>query len=184
MTNGFGAGFFAISLLAVLIGLALVAVLATLTAYWFHRETGRLPRLFHYLPNVIGVAVLASAGFGVLVLYDEAASLAALFASVALFPLLVVGGYLRRTSEASRREVVSTTVMVWGPTFLVGVVVVFGVTMGLQSVLGFAPGESRQFGLAWLAAGSGGLVIVVGMLLLGPRFGRLLGSGSASRAPD
>lgn len=184
MTNGFGAGFFAVSLLAVLIGLALVANLAVLVAYWFHRKRSRLPRWFHYLPIVIGVVVLATAGFGVLLLYDEAASLAALFALVAVIPLLVVGGYHRRTTDASDLEIVSTTVMAWGPTFLVGVVLVFGVMIGLQSALGLAPGESRQLGLAWLAAGSGGLAVVVGMVLLGPRIGRLLGARPASRPPD
>lgn len=174
MSNGFGAGFFAISLLAVLGVLALLDVLVAAGWYAYQRRTGGRPPLVRYLPAVVLAAVLAVAGFGVLVLYDEAASLAWLVASTALLPLLVVGVYLDRTTALARPDVVAATVLAWGPAFVTGVLVVFGTRSGIDAVLGLTVGESRQLGVAWLAAAVGGLVVVLGMLALSSRLVGLL----------
>lgn len=174
MSNGFGAGFFAISLLAVLGVLALLDVLVTAGWYVYQRRTGdRLP-LLRYLAAVVLAGVLAVAGFGVLVLYDEAASLAWLVASTTLLPLFVVGVFLDRTTALARLDVVAATVLAWGPAFVPGILVVFGARSGIDAVLGLTIGESRRLGVAWIAAAVGGLVVVLGMLALSSRLVGLL----------
>lgn len=55
MSNGLGAGFAALSLLAVLGGLAAVSVLATGGAALIGRRAGRLPTPLRYLSVAVGV---------------------------------------------------------------------------------------------------------------------------------
>lgn len=181
MTNGLGAGFFALTLLAVLAGLALLVVLVTVAVYAFDRRTGRVPALLTYLVVVVGAVALGVTGFGILVLYDVAPPVAGLLALTALVPILVVGGYLDRTTELGRVDVVATTVMAWGPTFLVGLVVVFGVASGINAVFDLAPAESLQAGIPWIASAVGGLAIVLGMLPVSDRLGGVVHSATATR---
>lgn len=181
MSNGLGAGFFALTILAVLAGLAILVTIATVASAVYHRRTGQMPTPLRYLLVVICLGVLGVAGFGILVLFDEAPAAAWLVGSIVVVPLLVVGAYLDRTTGFSRIEVVTTTVMAWGVPFLLGVVVVFGVTNGIGSVFDLAPAESRQLGVPWIAATVGGLAIILGMLPLGNRLGRMLHSATGVR---
>lgn len=174
MSNGLGTGFAALSLIAVLAGLALLVVLSTIVSCAFYRRTGHTPPPLRYLFVVIGIGVLGVTGFGILALADEAPVLAWLFACVALVPLVVVRLYLSRTTGLTRVEAITTTVMAWGLPFLLGVVVAFGVTNGLNAAFGLAPAESRRLGIAWIASAVGGLTVVLGMLPIGARLGGMV----------
>lgn len=174
MSNGLGAGFFAITLLAVLAGLALLVVLSTGVSWVWYRRAGRVPAPLRYLLVAVGVGVLGVAGFGVLVLFDEAPAVAGLFALLVVVPLLVAGGYLERTTGLGRLDVAATTVMAWGLPFLLGVVVVFGVTTGLSSAFDLAPAEFRRLGVAWAGAAVGGITVVLAMIPLGTRLGAVV----------
>lgn len=169
MSNGLGAGFAAITLLAVLAGLSFLVALAAGTAYALHRRMGRIPWPLRLLVVVVGVVVLGVAGFGVLALFDEAPPVAGLLAATVLAPLLAVGGYLFRTMESPYVDVAATTVLAWGFLFLPGVAVAFGVTAGASDVLGLTTGESRRLGVPWLASAVGGSTVVLGMLIVGSR---------------
>lgn len=177
MSNGLGAGFASLTILVALTGLACLGILATITRFAFYRRTGRLPASFRYLHGAILAVVLAVAGFGVLALYDEAPAAAGVFALTVLFPILVGGFYFDRTTERSRFDVAITTFMTWGPSFLVGVVFVFGTMVGVSSIFDLAPAETRQMGIAWLASTVGGVVVVLGMIFVGTRLRGLIGSG-------
>jgi hypothetical protein len=167
MSNGLGSGFFGLTLLAVLVGLALVGVLATGVAYATHRRGSPMPAPLRYLFPAVGAGVLGVTGFAVLVMFDEAPALAGLFTLVAFAPFVIVGGYLARTTDLGRVKVFTLTTMAWGLPFLLGVFVAFGSMNGLTSALGVSPAGSED--LAWVASAIGGLTIVVGMLLLKTR---------------
>lgn len=169
MSNGLGAGFAALSLLAVLGGLAAVSVLAAGGAALFGRRTGRLPAPLRYLSVAVGGAVVAVAGFAAVGLADEAPAAAGLFAMIGLVPPLFCGGYLRRTTDGERSDVVVTTALAWGLPFLLGVVVVFGVNAALTATFELPTGGARQRGVPWLASAAGGLAVTVGTVLLAER---------------
>lgn len=169
MAAGFGAGFATITIMAVLVLLALGSSLATVAAVLLHRRSGRVPVGLQYLLVAIGVLGVGVLVFAVVAMSDEAPAAAGLFAVLGLVPLLVGGGFLARTTGAGRLEVATTTVMAWGPPFLLGVLVTVGVMNGIRAGLDLAIGEARRWGLPWLAAASGGLVVVAGLLPLGTR---------------
>jgi hypothetical protein len=181
MSNGLGAGLFAITLLTVLAGLALLVVMATVAAAVFDRRSGRVPMGLRYLHVAICAGVFGVAVFAVLALYDEAPVAAGLFTAIVVVPCLLVSGYLARSTDLARLDVVAATVMAWAIAFFVGVGVSLGITTGMETVLDLAPAESRQLGVAWVAAASGGLVVVLAMIPLGTRLGRLLVPASRAR---
>lgn len=181
MSNGLGTGFFALTLLAVLAGLAILVVVTTIASAVYHRRTNYTPTPVRYLLGVLCVGVLGVAGFGVLVLYDEAPAAAWLFASFVVGPFLVVGSYLVRTTGLSRFDVITTTVMAWGIPFFLGVAVALGSLNGITSVFDLAPAESREMGVAWIAAAIGGVTIVLSMIPIGNSLSTVLYSETASR---
>lgn len=181
MSNGLGAGFFALTLLAVLGGLALLGLLGAIVSYVFHRQTDRTPLLLRYLLVLIGVGALGVAGFGVLIMYDEAPIVAGMFTSIALLPFLIVSVYLARTTQLLRVDVGATAVMAWSPSFLLGMAAAFGALSGINSVFNLTPVESRQLGIAWLAFAIGGIVIIFGMISLSKWLRRVVGSKTGTR---
>lgn len=179
MSNGLGAGFFAITLLAILAGLAILVILTTIAIALYHRRANYTPMWFRYLLVVLCAGVLGVAGVGILVLYDEAPAAAWVFTSFVGGPFLVVSIYLLRTTESSRFDVVVTTVMAWGVPFFIGVFVALGALYGINSVFDLAPAESRQMGVAWIAAAGGGITIVGSMIPIGNRLRKVLYSKTA-----
>ena len=181
MSNGLGTGFFALTLLAVLAGLAILVIVATIAFAVYVRRAGDTPRLARYLLGMLCAGVLGVAGFGILVLYDEAPVAAWLFTSFVLGPFLVVSSYLVRMTELSRFDVIAVTVMSWGIPFFLGVAVALGALNGINSVFDLAPAESRQMGVAWIAGLIGGVSIVLSMIPIGNHLSTMLYSGIASR---
>lgn len=181
MTNGLGAGFFALAVVAVVAGLAGLVIITTGVAAMYQRQTGELPALLGYLLVVLCLGVGIVAGFGILALFDEVAVVAWLLAWSVVVPLLGVGVYLDRRMALSRVEVITTTLMAWGVPFLLGMGVAAGVLSGMPSVFKLSPGETRQLGIAWIAATVGGFTVILGMLALGTRIGRFFYSAPVSR---
>jgi len=169
MTNGMGAGFAAISMLAVLAGLALLVMAATAVFYAVYRRSGQGPTILRYLLAAASAGVVGVSGFGIAMLYDEATILAGLLALVALAPFVLVGIHLNRTTGLARLDVIVTTVMAWGLTFLIGVVVTFGTMEGIGAALDLSQVELRRMGIGWVASTAGGLTILLGMLILSRR---------------
>ncbi len=174
MSNGLGVGFAALTSLAVLVGLALLAVLVTGGAYLVSRRTGHTLNAFRYLLLAIGVVVLGVSGFSVLALSDEAPALAGLFLLCTVLPGLVSAAYLASATTLSLLDIVATTTMAWGLLFLFGIGVVFGVQRGITSVFDFAPAESRHLGVPWIASTSGGIVLTLGMAVLAIRLSEVM----------
>jgi hypothetical protein len=181
MSNGLGAGFFTVSLLVALAGVAVFVALATTSCVVFFRRTSRVPQIVVYLMVAITIGVVGVAGFGILVLFDEASAAAWVFTSTVVLPFAVVGAYLARMTELPPSYVVSSTVMAWGLPFLLGIGVALGVKTGIETVSAVAPGESRQLGIPWIAAACGGLTIILAMLPLSTRLGEILVEGRAAR---
>lgn len=182
MSNGLGAGFGALTLLAALAGLSLLVALGAGVSYVLYRRTGRVPRPLRLPLVAVGVVVVGVAGFGVLALHDEAPPVAGLFVATVLAPFLVVGGYLLRTTESPLVDVAATTVLAWGLLFLPGVAVVIGVTVGASDVFGLAAAESQRLGVPWVASTIGGGTVVLGMLLVGSHLGDIFPASVS--APD
>lgn len=174
MSDGLGAGFFALSLLVALAGLAVVLALDGATAVALRARTGRVPGLFRYLAVVGLAAVAAVAGFGVLALAGELPVAAALLLAVVPVPLGVAGYRVRRTGLPGWLDVLAAAAMAWRLPFLVGVGVYLGVVVGVDAALGPVPVESRRLGLAWMAVVAAGLASVAGAALLGDRVASLL----------
>ncbi|PSP80065.1 hypothetical protein BRC81_02385 [Halobacteriales archaeon QS_1_68_20] len=181
MTNGLGTGFFAITLLAVLAGLALLGVAATAVAAAFYRRSGRISTRIRYPFVALLVAVLGVAGFGILVLFDEAPTAAGLFAGIVALPFLLVAVYLDRTTALSNLDVAAATVVAWGPAFLLGVVVVFGANAGTVAAFDLAPAEARRLRVAWIASAAGGVAVVLGMVSIANQVVGLLDPGASTR---
>jgi len=167
MSNGLGAGFFGLTLLAILLGLAAVLTLALVGVVGFRRRIGTVPQLLKYVSIAVLGGVLVVAGFGVLAMYDEAVLLAVLFLVIVFVPLTVVGIYLHQTTELTRVDVLVTTGLAWSVPFVIGVGVTFGLTIGVSSTFDLAPAESQRLGVVWIAMLVGGAVIVTGSVLLG-----------------
>jgi hypothetical protein len=117
------------------------------------------------MPILSGVVVVA--GFAVVALHDEAPLLTALFTAIATIPLLVVGIYLSLATELSIIDLLASTGLVWSVPFLLGVIVVFGLTLGVSQVSGWTSVQSQQRGLAQIATVFRGLVVLVGSVFLG-----------------
>jgi hypothetical protein len=163
MSMGFGAGFFVLTLGALLAGLARIVLLGTIAIVAFNHRVGRVSSRLLYRSIVSGIGILGLALFGVVVMYDEAPMAAWLLASLAVLPLLVWGTHLWRTSELSNLDVITTIVIAWSLPFFFGVAVFFGVTQGIQSVLDLAPVEFRQLRVGWIAVAFAALNTIIGM---------------------
>lgn len=166
MSNGFGAAFGGLLLVAVVSGLAGLLGLCLLGAVISRRQTGTVPRALQYLSIVVVLGVLLVAGFAVAALYDEAAVLAAVFVASIFAPLGGVGIYLYRVTDLSRSEILATAGRVWSLPFLLGIVVTFGSPVVITGMFGMAPAEARQLGVYWGATALGGIVVLLGALWL------------------
>lgn len=183
VSNGLGAGFAGLTLLAVLLGLATLLALVLAGVVLIRRRSGAIPRLLTYVSGGLGLGVLLVAGFGVLALYDEAPPLAALFVAVVVLPLAAVGIFLRRTTELTPLDSLATAGWAWSLPFVVGVVITVGLPVAVRSGFDLAPVESQRLGLVWIATTVGGLVVVVGSLVLGKLTGTLLQDGERGMNP-
>lgn len=164
MSNGFGAAFFGLTLFAVLLAIAGLLVVTTgVTVYWRHRQ---VPAPVQYgVVGLMGVVVVV-AGFGIVVLADEAPPLAVLVGTIVILPLVLVAGRAR-WSGAPWVTVGAISGMAWSLPFLVGV--------GLLFVLQTNTDVSTA-GMTGLAS----IVTTGGALLIGEHIGSLLYADTSS----
>lgn len=174
MTDGLGSGFFALTLLvllgvgAVLLGLTAAGALA------LDRRRGRVPVAVRFLAMVLLAAVVVVAGFGVLVLADEAVVAAALVVAIAFAPVVAVVVRQRRAGRQPWLAVLATAGLAWGPSYLLGVVVAFGLDIALRELLDLAPAEPLSMAVAWVAAAGGGVVAAGVAAVVGARLASVL----------
>lgn len=168
MSNGLGAGFAALTLVAGLVLVGILAGLVALAGYALGRRRGEVPHLVTHLLVALGAVALAVSGFGVIAFADEAALVAWLLACLALLPLLLVAGLRSRTSDQSPATTFAATVAAWAPAFLVGLAVTVGATSVANAALGL-PGAAQDTGVRVGTAALGGLVVVLGTAVLGRR---------------
>ncbi|MFC7138418.1 hypothetical protein ACFQMA_01025 [Halosimplex aquaticum] len=166
MSNGFGAAFGGMMLLAVLSGMALLLGISLAGIFVLQRRTGSIPRFLRYLSFAVVVGVILIAGFSVAALFDEATMLATVFLAIVFVPLGVVTLYLHRENDLSRIDIVVTTGVAWSIPFLIGVPVTIGVPVLINRIFGLSPAESRQLGVYWIASVVGAIVVVFGALRL------------------
>lgn len=181
--DGFGAGFFALALLAVLAGIAVLLGLVAVAGFLARRRSGRVPRVLAYGSVVLLLPVVAIGGFGVLALFDEASVLAGLFAAVVVAPLVVGLGWLRRTGGRSWLFDLAATGHAWSLPYLVGLAAFVGITIGVNEGLGLAPAQSRSLGVGWYAAAGAGILAVAGSVWLAPRVRAAWWSSPESSSP-
>lgn len=176
MSNGLGAGFAGLTLLAVLLGLTTLLAVFLGGIVAVRRRNRAVPSVLKYASAGVVLVAIAVAGFAVVALYDEAAALAGLFLVIGLLPLAIVGGYLQRRTEVTPAELLATIGLAWCLPFILGVFVIFGITAGIGSELGLATTTAQQESLAQLATLLGGGIVVAGALLLSSRISRLVSS--------
>lgn len=156
--GGLGAAFFGPALFAVVLAIAGLLVVTTMIAYyWRHRQ---VPALIQYIAvGLVGVVGVV-AGFGIVVLVDEAILLAVLFGVIVILPLVLVAGRAR-WAGASWVTVGAIAGMAWSLPFLAGV--------GLVFVLQTNPDLSTP-----VITGLAGIVTTGGALLAGEYIGSIL----------
>lgn len=181
MSNGMGVAFGGVVLVVVLAGMAALLSLSLAVTLAARRRTEGIPDNLRNLSVAVVVGVALIAGFGLVALFDEAATLAAVFLVSALIPLGVVGVYLHQMTEFSRIDTIAMTGLAWSFPFLLGLAVTFGIPPTINSVFGLAPGESRDLGVYWLATGAGAIVVELGALWLGLFVSTSMQSSPATR---
>ncbi|MFB6161380.1 MAG: hypothetical protein ABEJ61_09435 [Haloferacaceae archaeon] len=169
MANGFGAGFAALAVVAVIAGLALLLGAASGAAFVLRRRTGRVPTLVSHVAVGLATAAVTLAGFGVLAFVDEAPPAAGLLVAVVLLPLAVGTGTVRRRAALSWLDAVAATAMAWWIPFLVALGAVVGLTAGLTAALDLATASPRRLAVVRVAAAGGGATAVVGTALVARR---------------
>lgn len=169
MSNGLGAGFFGLALLAALLGLAGLLVLTMIGVAGFRQRSGIVSGLLEYVSILLLFGVVGVAGFGVLAMYDEASLFALLFLTAVFVPLAATGGYLARTTTVGLRDGVATTGLAWSFPFLIGVSVTVGLILTASSLLDLPPASSQQRGVVSTATVVGGAVATVGSIYVGRR---------------
>lgn len=164
MSNGLGAGFGGLLLLAAVALLATVQSLLLAGAYAMRGRGGAVPTPVGYLSAAVLAGVLAVAGFAVLALFDEAPKLAALFVVLVFLPSLAAGWRLR--GEWGRNVVVglSAVGLSWSVPFLLGVGVVFG-SIAVAAESGVSTTAPAQDAVLLVATLAGGAVATAGTLL-------------------
>lgn len=95
MSSGFGAGFFVLSVLAVLGAVALGLAGLGVAAVVLDRRRGRVPTPLWSLAAVLLAAVLAVAGFAVALLVDESPPGAVLVAALTVLPVAAAAARAR-----------------------------------------------------------------------------------------
>lgn len=180
MSNGLGAAFGGLLLLAVLAGLATLLALTLGVVVVVRRRRVTIPRGLRSLSVALLAGVVTVAGFGVVALYDEAATLAAVFLAMVAVPLAVVGIALHRRAALSRLDTIAATGLAWSLPFLLGLAVTFGGLNVVTRVFELAPAESQRLGLQWLATTVGGGVVVGSALWLSTYVRSLIATGASS----
>lgn len=169
MTDGFGAGFGALMLLALLVGLAALLSVTAAGALLSERRSDDVHDVFPYTAVGLVSVVVVVGGFGVLALSDEAPAAAALFVALVFVPLAGAAGVLQRDTALSWDDLAAVAGMAWGLPYVAGAAVLFGLAVGLAPALGLAPGEARRTGLPWIETVVAGLVVLAGAMAVAPR---------------
>lgn len=176
MSNGLGAGFGGLMLLAVLSVLAVLLSFSVMGVFVFNRRIGTVPRALRNLSVVLLLAVFLVTGFAVAALYDEATTLAVVFFAIVFVPLGVVGIYLHQTTDSPLLDTLATAGLAWSIPFLFGVIVIVGGLNILTGMFDVAPAESRRLGLHWIATAVGAGVVVSGTIWLSTPISRTVGA--------
>jgi hypothetical protein len=173
MSDDLGAGFFALSLLAGLAGLADLLAGVLVVAVGLRGRTERVPRAIVVGAIVVLALVVLVAGFGVLALYDEAVPVGVLLLVVVFVPLKVVAATVRDRDRLGAVRAAATVGLAWSLPFLAALVVTFGLTIVVNAELQLVP-PGRERAVVYLATAFGGAVAVGGSLLLGGRVSQSL----------
>lgn len=81
-------------------------------------------------------------------------------------PFTAVGPYVRLTSNLQPTDTLATAGVAWSLPFVVGVVVTFGLSSGLGSVLELPPAGTQRRAPVWIATIVGPVVVVTGSIVL------------------
>lgn len=166
MSNGLGASFGGLMLLAVLSVMAGLLGLFGAGVIVSRSRSKRVASRLRYPSVALVLGVVLVAGFAVVALFDEAALLAAVFVAIVIVPLGAVGFYLNRLTESPTVDIIATAGVAWSIPFLIGLVVTFGTPNVINSVFDLSPGESQQLGVYWGATALGAIVVMSGTLWL------------------
>lgn len=154
MSSGLGAGFFGLTLITVLLGLAGLLVGTTIVAFYGrHKEspTG----IMYAAAGLVGVVVIV-AGFGVILLADEASFLAVLLGAIVGLPLLLIA-VRARWAGANGLTLAAISGMAWSLPFIVSV----GLLLILQVHTDVSP--TVMTGLTGIVTSGGALLIGEGL---------------------
>jgi hypothetical protein len=131
MTNGLGAGFAAAGVLAVLAAVAGALALVGVFGVLVDPGGKRVPRGFQYAAVVLLAVAVAVGGFGVVAVFDEAPTVAALLAGLVPFPVLVAAArVVSRDAVRGGVPVAATVAVAWAISFLLAVGVLAALTVG------------------------------------------------------
>jgi hypothetical protein len=167
MSDGLGAAFGSLVLLAVLVGLALLLALTATGALFARRSRGRVPDLARYLATALLSVVLAVTGLAVLALADEAPAFVPLFVALVALPLALVAAR-GRLQRAGWLDVAATAAMAWSLPFVATVALPFALVAHAGTTTG-------------VATAVGGVVAAAGTLLAGEFLRGPLTADSAAR---
>lgn len=165
MSGSFGAGFFTLTLMAVLAGLAGLLGLIALAS---RRRAGQVPTLVRSIAMAGLVGVVLVGGLGVLALYDDATVGAGLIVALVFVPLAAasVRGW---QVDQGWSDVLAGVAMAWSLPFILGLATFLAVNVDVIEAFQLAGGEARALGLVWIAGAGGALVTSIGSVWLHKR---------------
>jgi hypothetical protein len=180
MSNGIWTGLYVQSLLIVLLGLSILLTAFLGGCIWLRNRDRAVHPALKYASIAVLVAVISIAGLAIIELFDEGIAMAGLFAVLVLIPLAVVGAYLQQRSHLTPVNLLSTTALSWGPSFIIGAFILIGVIAGIGIELDLAQTTGQQEILRLLAVVLGGVTVVLSGVSLSSWINPLMSSETPS----
>lgn len=180
MSNGVWIGLYVESMMVVLLGLSLLLTALLGICIGLQNRDQAVHPVLKYASIAVLVVVVAVAGLAIIELFEVGVGLAGPFIVLVFIPLAVVGAYLQQRSHMTPVNLLSTIALTWGPSFIIGVVILVGVIAVIGIQLDLANTQTQREALRLLAIVLGGVTVVASSVRLSSRIDPLV----SSRAPS
>lgn len=131
MSNGLGAGFTALTIIAILFAVSILTWVVAVAATLLDRRRPESSDASTYLLVSLGIIAVAVSGFGVVAFADEAVLVSWLLACLTVLPVGVAAGIQLRTTDLSPATIGAATTVGWGVGFPAGLAVTVATTAAL-----------------------------------------------------
>jgi len=151
---------YVLKMIYLLIGLSLLLTVFLGISIGLRNKERTVHTVLKYASIVVLVAVIAVAGLATIELLGIGEGFGGLFIALVLIPLALIGAYLHNQSNPTRINLLSTIAFSWGPSFILGLIVMSGVLLGIGNELSLAQTKSQEIALGILTYILGGGTVV------------------------